>query len=166
MRKLAAATGFLAFCVSCQALGASAASSLRPQIPLHLMPLHLAQYEERISDDPSLPAASNLTVRSDCDQTDIGRPLAAFSWTPAGRLGQQRVEITPFRNGFSLRRVEVIGEVAPDRATLQWRGGEAGINYYWRVLTRTPDGWVASRAARYEVPTCPVDYERSADTPR
>ena len=158
MRKVATATGLL---VLCQALDASAASSLRPQ-----MPLHIAQNEERILDDPSLPSATNLTVRADCDRLNLGLPLAVFSWAPAaGGRGEERVEITPFRNGFSLRRAEVIGEVRPERATLQWRGGEAGINYYWRVLTRTADGWVASRIARYEVPTCPVDYERSTDTP-
>jgi hypothetical protein len=159
MRKLAAATGLL---VLCQALVASAAPSLRPQ-----MPLHVAQYEERISDDPSLPSATNLTVRADCDRLNLGLPLAVFSWASAAdRRGEQKVEITPFRNGFSLRKAEVIGEVPPDQATLQWRGGEAGINYYWRVLTRTSDGWVASRTARYEVPTCPVDYERSTDAPK
>jgi hypothetical protein len=159
MRKVATATGLL---VLCQALNASAASSLRPQ-----MPLHIAQNEERILDDPSLPPATDLTVRADCDRLNLGLPLAVFSWaSTAGDRGEKRVEITPFRNGFSLRRAEVIGEVPPEQATLQWRGGEAGINYYWRVLTRTSDGWVASRIARYEVPTCPVDYERSTDTPR
>ncbi|MEM8649907.1 MAG: hypothetical protein AAGF54_05195, partial [Pseudomonadota bacterium] len=83
-----------------------------------------------------------------------------------GLQDQQRIDITPFRNGFESNSFDTIGELESTRSEMVWDGGEPGINYYWRVLTRTPEGWVSSDISRYEAPTCPVDFERSSDTPK
>ena len=52
-----------------------------------------------------------------------------------------------------------------DRTTAALEKLEPGVNYYWRVLTRTDGGWVPSAVARVEAPTCPVDsvVERDKD---
>ena len=126
----------------------------------------IAQSEQRILTDSDVPAARELSVRADCDRVNAGLPLAVFSWTPPDEYdGRQRIDITPYRNGFASDDLESI-RLEAKQTTLEWSGGEAGINYYWRVLTRTPDGWVASTIARYEVPTCPVDFERSEQPPK
>lgn len=112
--------------------------------------------------NPAL-AASALQVHGDCDRVNAGLPLARFSWTAAkGYSSRQRVDITPYRGGFDSGKFQTIGVTKGKNPILVWRGGEAGINYYWRVLTATPAGWVASETARYEVPTCPVDFETPA----
>lgn len=126
----------------------------------------IAQNEDRILTDSNVPAARELSVRADCDRVNAGLPLAVFSWaSPEEYDGRQRIQITPYRNGFATDLFEAIALEAK-QTTVEWSGGEAGINYYWRVLTRTPDGWVASTIARYEVPTCPVDFERSEQPPQ
>lgn len=152
-RTLTVATGVLVLC------GTIGASATTPQTPGQ--EFRIAQNEERILTEPGLPSANDLEVRANCDRVNAGLPLAVFSWTAAdGYKSRQRVEITPYRTGFAAKSYEAIGELEDNQKTLEWGGGEAGINYYWRVLTRTPDGWVASDTARYEVPTCPVDFER------
>ena len=126
----------------------------------------IAQNEERVLADSNVPAARELSVRADCDRVNAGLPLAVFSWAPPDEYdGRQRIDITPYRNGFASDDFESI-RLEAKQTILEWSGGEAGINYYWRVLTRTPDGWVASTIARYEVPTCPVDFERSEQPPK
>lgn len=142
--------------------------SIGASVAMHNTPgyeFRIAQNEERVITGPGLPPAKDLKVRADCDRVNAGLPLAVFSWTsPDEYKGTQRVEITPYRTGFASKNFQAIGELEDKQKTFEWSGGEAGGNYYWRVLTRTPDGWVASETARYEVPTCPVDFERSKRT--
>ena len=37
------------------------------------------------------------------------------------------------------------------------KDADAGVNYYWRVLTRTADGWIVGATGRFEAPICPAD---------
>ena len=141
-------------------MGTGAAAPPMPQEALQK-----AQKDEPVLTGPCLPRAQDLEVRATCDRVEVGRPLAVFNWTLAqGVVCTQRVDVTPFRTGFKSRNFTTIGELKADQNTLEWCGGEAGINYYWRVLTRTPDGWSASEIGRYEVPTCPVDFEKPQKT--
>ncbi len=125
----------------------------------------LAQNEPPETIVPGVSPAKDLAVRSNCDRVAAGKPLAVFSWTnDEGYKGRQKIEITPYRTGFKSRKTENLGELVGGKTGFEWGGGEAGINYYWRVLTLMDVGWVASENARYEVPTCPVDFERPKET--
>jgi hypothetical protein len=86
--------------------------------------------------------------------------VARFTWTVAHTAGtRQRIDITSFRDGFQkAERYETVVQLSGRASSAEWKGGDPGVNYYWRVLTLTPQGWVPSEIARYEAPICPVDF--------
>jgi hypothetical protein len=128
--------------------------------------IQLAQAELPILPESSEPAAELLEVTADCDAMQPGGATVVFRWAAApSRDTRQRIDVTKFRNGFESRDLESIAEVPTSQQSLEWRGMEAGVNYYWRVLTLTPDGWVTSAVGRFEAPTCPVDFEESGGAP-
>jgi len=79
------------------------------------------------------------------------------------KIRRQRVETTAFRGGFDNKQSQIIATLKPTDTHVEWRGGNSGINYYWRVMSEYNKGWVASRNARYSVPICPVDFEAPVD---
>jgi len=130
-------------------------------------PIRIAQAEQNILLQGRFPTASDLEVTADCAPTQPGETVATFSWSSVpDRDSKQRVDITEFRNGFAGRDFETIAELPASQQTIEWHEAEAGINYYWRVLTLTPEGWMPSAVARFEAPTCPVDFERSDNAPQ
>lgn len=138
------------------------------QLPLAAeAPTQLAQAEQTILPEGDTPAAGDLEASGLCDPVRPGESVARFHWSPApDREGRQRVDITAFRDGFERRNFETIAELPASQQSVEWRGAEAGINYYWRVLTLTQAGWRPSAVARFEAPTCPVDFERSDEAPQ
>jgi hypothetical protein len=138
--------------------------------PLEAQPrtgLQLTQAEQYILPQGSGPSAENLSVEARCDPVYPGEHLAIFRWSPGGeRDSRQRVDLTSFRGGFETAQFETVALLPGSQPSVDWRGGEAGINYYWRVLTLTPNGWVPSATARYEAPTCPVDFEQPPNVPQ
>lgn len=124
----------------------------------------LAQAEPKVLPEDASPAAGRLEVTARCDPLRPGESVALFSWSPVpGRENRQRLDVTAFRTGFADGDFETVAELPASQQSVEWRRAEAGINYYWRVLTLTDAGWVPSAVARFEAPTCPVDYERSQD---
>jgi len=114
------------------------------------------------------PLATNLKVEAHCSATEPGERTAFFTWTPSARAARSRIDVTQYYDGFNSGRFETIGVVEGGRATFEWSGGRPGIDYLWRVLTYSDGRWNASRAARYLVPVCPVDWavERGRSGPR
>ena len=130
-------------------------------------PMRLAQLEEKILEPGTSSAASNLNVSAECASIQPGESVATFHWTPVpDRERRQRVDVTKFRDGFERKAFETIAVLPAAQASVEWRGSEAGINYYWRVLTFTADGWGPSAVARFEAPTCPVDFEELGKPPQ
>ncbi len=112
---------------------------------------------ERVADNVAVPGE----FTSDCLDGAPRIPRVSISWAPADvPVLAQRLDITKFRDGFELGRFETSGELAAERTGASIDGAEVGIRYYWRVLTRTSAGWVASDSGRFEVPTCPLDGPR------
>lgn len=121
-----------------------------------------SQYKGQVSDAPI-----DLKVEANCDRVKAGQSRVVFSWVKSEKTeGKQRIDITPYRTGFSSEKYETVGELKPEQNSFEWSGGEPGINYFWRVLTLGPNGWVESDTARYEAPTCPVDFERPQAPPK
>lgn len=147
------------FCLALVLAGAAAA-------PAHAAAAapQLAQAEQRVLPEGEAPAARQLEVTARCDPLRPGESVALFAWSPVpGPEHRQRLDLTAFRSGFPDGDFETIAELPASQQSVEWRGAEAGINYYWRVLTLSDDGWVPSAVARFEAPTCPVDYERPQD---
>ncbi len=107
-------------------------------------------------------AATNLHGEGKCSETKPGTTLIKLSWNVVEDSDRnQRVDLTMFREGFKFRKVktQTTQVLSPTQSFLELEGLDAGINYYWRVLTRTRKGWIPSETARLEVPICPIDME-------
>ncbi len=119
------------------------------------------------------PAAGELAAAAACHPTKHRAALVALSWRPAGQDGatadgpdappaavpaaDQRVELTKFRDGFGTGRLLATRRLATEVNAVAVDSPETGINYYWRVLTLTAQGWAPSATGRFEVPICPYD---------
>ncbi len=116
--------------------------------------------EQRVLATIGPSSATKLQVTAECSRTEPGTRVARFTWTVARTAGsKQRIDITPLRDGFrKAQKYETAVRVSGRASSAEWKGGDPGVNYYWRVLTLTPQGWVPSEIARYEAPICPVDF--------
>jgi len=81
-----------------------------------------------------------------------------LTWS-SGRAGGEafRVDITPFSDGFEKGTYLTSGERPAFVKELFFAEAQPGIDYYWRLLTKTPAGWVVGGAGRFDAPICPVD---------
>lgn len=135
--------------------------------------------ETSIAQEAQLPvlaeggeqAALELEYQVQCSRTDPGVGLVIVSWTPPEEAGlDQRVDVTTNAAGFELgdftslwqMRRDTTGvllsfDEARDRYDLVLTGLTPGVNYYWRILTLTGQGWVPTVAEPFKAPVCPVD---------
>lgn len=108
-------------------------------------------------------AAGKLTQQGWCSTDEPGLPVARLSWVLPEQPGaRQRVDVTMFRDGFETGRFLTFGGLEGDVHEVLWQRLEPGINYYWRVLTLTPEGWVPSATGRCAAPICPADRPRES----
>ena len=108
-------------------------------------------------------AATDLVAKVQCSETHMGKAIAKLNWTVATAPGsQQRIDITMYWDGFERGNFETSGPHPPGQSFVELERLEPGINYYWRVLTLTPKGWVPSATARCKVPVCPGGDEPQA----
>ncbi len=112
---------------------------------------------------PGSPATTALALayESRCNPEKRRAAIVALGWEAAsgGNLLGQRVEISKFRDGFSRGHFEATRRLPLATSAVAVDAPEPGVNYYWRVLTETPEGWAASPVGRFEVPVCPWDKE-------
>jgi hypothetical protein len=74
-------------------------------------------------------------------------------WTASG-AGRQRVDVSVLSNGFDTGQFESSAVLSPNTTDLVWERAHGEAQHRWRVLTRTPDGWVSSRQALFSGPGC------------
>lgn len=93
-----------------------------------------------------------------CDRVVPGRIDVSLEWSST-RAGVEayRVDITELGDGFEKGRFRTSGERPTSVKELPFEDASAGVYYYWRVLTKTVDGWVVGGSGRFDAPTCPVD---------
>jgi hypothetical protein len=117
----------------------------------------LEESEARMLSPGGPGAARNLLADARCDPVKL-TAIAQLSWKSASPpAGQQRVDLTMFRDGFDKGKFTTLGPLPPDQSQVQITSGEPGINYYWRVLTLTESGWVPSKTERLPWPSCPTN---------
>ena len=103
-------------------------------------------------------AATGLVAKVSRSQTQPGKAIATLSWTATNEPGrQQRIDITKYWDGFERGRFNTVGPLTPGQSVVELNNLEPGIDYYWRVLSLTPQGWVPSQTARCAVRAYPVD---------
>ena len=125
--------------------------------------IHAACQPQQEPEQKTGPSnATDLQVSAECSKTEPGTRVARFTWKVAREPGKtQRVDITPFRDGFEKEgKYQTVAQLAAKDSSAEWKGGEPGVNYYWRVLALTGEGWVPSETGRYSAPICPVDTVR------
>jgi hypothetical protein len=152
-------------------LSCTLAAQVRPPVE-PVEPFVASDSEAEILAVGTPGAASDLAASARCHETMPRAALVALEWRPAGAEtgGVQRVDISKLRDGFATDRYETTRALPSATGAIGIEAPEPGIHYYWRVLTASPGGWVASEVERFEVPICPfdpVDEDRlpSADPP-
>ena len=107
-------------------------------------------------------AATGLVAKVSRSQTQPAKAIAKLSWRVTNESGsQQRIDITMYWDGFETGKFESVGPLPPGQSSVDLTELEPGINYYWRVLTLTPKGWVPSEMARCAVSVYPVDRPKN-----
>lgn len=104
-------------------------------------------------------SASQLEAVAGCHETKARTALVALRWSTEGTQAGAalRVDVSKLRDGFSTRRFSMTRVLPGATDAVALESAEPGVNYYWRVLATTPDGWVSSPVERFEVPVCPFD---------
>jgi hypothetical protein len=138
----------------------------RAQVDEARPPADRSTQPERVLEQGSTPAPHSLRVVGRCSDVNLGTGVAEFIWTmPLTEARAQRLDISMFRDGFQTERYETIARLPTAQNRLVWDEAQPGINYYWRVLVLTPQGWVPSETVRYEAPICPVDFVEPPRSP-
>jgi hypothetical protein len=103
-------------------------------------------------------AATNLVAQPDCDPLVPSRGIATLNWTSAATKGrEQRIAITIFPEGLDKGEFNFSDPLPPTATNLVWKQLRGQAIHYWRVLTLHKDGWVPSKTAKFEGPTCVSD---------
>jgi hypothetical protein len=143
------------------------APAARAQIDEARPPGDRSTQPERILESGGSQAPGALQVIGRCSDVNLGKGVAEFTWSAqASEVQAQRIDISMFRDGFQTERFETVARVPTAQNRLVWDDARPGINYYWRVLVLTSQGWLPSETARYEAPICPVDFVEPPRQPR
>lgn len=111
-------------------------------------------------DDSKADAFTELEAIARCSETRRRAIDVTFRWhVERAQISAHRVDLSMFRGGFTTGRYLTSGERPADENRLKFDAALPGLYYYWRLLSKTPDGWVVSGNGRFDSPICPVDGE-------
>lgn len=112
-----------------------------------------ASYDRAMSD----PLAE-VEVAGRCSRSRLRGIDVTMRWTVSRQQFEAlRVDLSLFHEGFKRGRFLTSGNRAVAERGLVFQEALPGVYYYWRLLSRTPEGWVVSGAGRFDTPVCPVD---------
>lgn len=101
--------------------------------------------------------AIDLRAEPRCDPQARSVGLADLFWSPVSGGAEQRVAVTTRKTGFDTGSYAVTDSLAPGTVTYTFRELQPGAEYYWRILTRDGDEWIASLTAGFTGPMCIED---------
>ena len=101
--------------------------------------------------------ATDLTSEPRCDATTPGRTASALSWRAPAEGTEQRVDLTFFFQGFESGNFVATPTLPPGQMAYLLLDTEPGVQYQWRVLTRTTNEWISSEVATFRGAVCVVD---------
>jgi hypothetical protein len=132
---------------------AAATATLDARKPVERILAEPASYD-RAATDPF----TRLTVNARCSEERRRASDVTLGWsTTRAGIRALRVDISKFRDGFATGKLVSSVELAPGERTFEFLGGKAGTYYYWRLLTKTEEGWVYAANGRFDAPICPSD---------
>lgn len=109
-------------------------------------------------DDAKADGFTELEVIARCSETRQRGIDVTFRWrVERAQVTAHRVDLSMFRGGFTTDRYLTSGERPADEKRLHFESALPGLYYYWRLLSKTPDGWVVSGNGRFDSPICPAD---------
>jgi hypothetical protein len=109
-------------------------------------------------DKGSQDAFTQMEVDGRCSATKFRTSEVTLRWeVNRPEVEAYRIDISKFRDGFATGRYLTSGLRDAGERALLFDEASAGLYYYWRVLAKTPDGWVVSGNGRFDAPTCAVD---------
>jgi hypothetical protein len=100
--------------------------------------------------------ATDLRSLGFCEPDSPSTAAMALTWRSAA-TGEQLVAVATLPDGFESGRYTVSENLPAEQQEYTISPVEPGGVYYWRVLTRSGDGWTASEIATFTGPTCVVD---------
>ena len=114
---------------------------------------------------PTHDEFTELGAAGECSSTRMRGIDVTLRWeVTRSQVEAHRIDITMFHDGFKTGRYLTSGERpvasgarSATQGQLLFETAEPGLYYYWRLLTKTPAGWVVSGSGRFDSPTCPVD---------
>lgn len=126
---------------------------------LEFRPASAADLAVAMDDSRAPLAATSLAAEASCGQSLPRAAIVDLAWGAAGASGAsaRRVDISKFPEGFATGRFDTTGVQAASLRAASVQAPEPGLRYYWRVLTRGPEGWVSSQVRRFRVPVCRAD---------
>jgi hypothetical protein len=109
-------------------------------------------------DRPVRDAFTAMEAVSRCSTTALRGIDVTLRWdVKRTEVTANRIDITEFRDGFDKGRYLTSGDRPIDEREIVFTDARPGLYYYWRVLTRTSEGWVVSGTGRFDAPVCPAD---------
>lgn len=103
---------------------------------------------------------AHLTVQARCSRARARKSDVTLQWTVTrADAAALRVDITEFSDGFATGKFLTSGVLDPRESTFEFADASPGINYYWRVLVKTQEGWTFAGSGRFDAPICPKDDE-------
>lgn len=104
------------------------------------------------SAEAAYPAADGVRVASQQCLAD-GSVTANIAWNSFGQ-GQQYVEVSPYNSSFAAGAFRSVGPLAASQTSTVVAGLQSSTNYYVRVNTLTPAGWLPSAVTSFNSGDC------------
>ncbi|MCP5093369.1 MAG: hypothetical protein GY949_20865 [Gammaproteobacteria bacterium] len=109
-------------------------------------------------DDSKADGFTELEVIARCSETRRRGIDVTFHWqVERAQVSAHRIDLSMFRSGFATGRYLTSGERPADEKRVHFDAALPGLYYYWRLLSKTPQGWVVSGNGRFDSPICPAD---------
>ena len=112
-----------------------------------------ARYDRAARD-----AEPEVAAEATCSTTKLRGIDVTIHWNVTREnLEAYRIDISELRDGFATGRYLTSGPLALAERTIAFEKARSGVYYYWRLLSKTPEGWIVRGNGRFEAPICPVD---------
>lgn len=109
-------------------------------------------------DRPLRDSFTTLAVVSRCSTTRLRASDVVLRWEVKREdIESYRIDLSEFGDGFAKGRYLTSGSLSREAKLIAFEDARPGLYYYFRLLTKTPKGWVVSGTGRFDAPICPAD---------
>ncbi len=109
-------------------------------------------------ESPARDAFTLMAVDGRCSRTVLQASDVELRWEVKREgVESHRVDISEFADGFAKGRYLTSGDLPGSEREIPFQDARPGLYYYWRLLTKTSEGWIVSGTGRFDAPICPAD---------